>query len=426
MTEKLLQFIWQFRYFSLHDLVLESGENISIIFPGHPNNNQGPDFLYAKIKIEETMWIGNIELHLQTSQWKKHEHDDDKNYNNVILHVVWENDWSKPERNIPTLVLQHRVSKLLLEKYREWMESPSFIPCKKNIQQVNDMTWTAWKQRLLVERLQRKSLIVQEYLKQNNDHWEETLWWLIAGNFGIKVNVSAFEAVARSIPVQILAKHKNNMHQLEAMLLGQAGLLENNFIDEYPMTLKKEYLFLKGKYHLPVVYQNVHFLRMRPGNFPTIRFSQLAALIHESTHLFSRIKEAKSINEVKKLLSVKPSDYWNDHYVFDERSVLRKKSLGRQTVENIIINTIIPVLYTYGWLHTDEVYQSKAIEWLEGIAPEENAEVEKWRRIKLGPKNSFDSQALYELKTNYCDKKRCLECAIGNALLKKTNVEREF
>lgn len=425
MTEKLLQFIWQFRYFGLHDLLLESGENISIIFPGHLNTNQGPDFLYAKIKIEETTWIGNIELHLQTSQWKKHEHDDDRNYNNVILHVVWENDLSMPERNIPTLVLQHRVSKLLLEKYQEWMESPAFIPCKKSIQQVNELVWLSWKQRLLMERLQRKSQLVREYLKQNNDHWEETLWWLIAGNFGIKVNVPAFEAVARSIPAQILAKHKNQIHQLEALLLGQAGLLVDNFRDEYPMMLKKEYLFLKGKYHLPDVYQTVHFLRMRPGNFPTIRFSQLAALIHESTHLFSRIREAKAISEIKKLLTVTTTDYWNDHYIFDEPSPMKKKSLGRQTVENIIINTIIPVLFTYGCIHQDDTYKTKSLEWLEGIAPEENGEVEKWKRIRMGPKNSFDSQALYELKTNYCDRKRCLECAIGNALLKKTNSNLE-
>jgi len=421
MTEKLLQFIWQFRYFGLHDLYLESGENIFIIFPGHPNANQGPDFLYAKIKIEETTWIGNIELHLQTSQWKKHEHDEDKNYNNVILHVVWENDVLMPERNIPTLVLQHRVSKLLLEKYKEWMESPAIIPCKKNIQQVNDIVWLSWKQRLLVERLQRKSMIVQQYLKQNNDHWEETLWWLIAGNFGIKVNTVAFEAVARSISVQILAKHKNNIHQLEALLLGQAGLLDNDFTDSYPLMLKKEYLFLKGKYHLPGVYQNVHFLRMRPGNFPTIRLSQLAALIHGSSHLFSRIKEAKTIGEIKKLLAVTPNDYWHYHYVFDELSAFKKKTMGRQTIENIIINTIVPVLYTYGSLHIDEIYKSRSMEWLEGIAPEENAIIEKWKRIKMSPKNSFESQALLELNASYCDKKRCLECAIGNSLLKKAS-----
>jgi len=419
MTEKLLQFIWQFRYFSLHELYLESGENILIIFPGHPNPNQGPDFLYAKIKIEETTWIGNIELHLQTSQWKKHEHDEDKNYNNVILHVVWENDIAGPERDIPILVLQHRVSKLLLEKYKEWMDSPAFIPCKKNIQQVNDITWLSWKQRLLVERLQRKSIIIQQYLQQNKDHWEETLWWLIAANFGIKVNAPAFEAIARSLPVQVLARHKNHIHQLEALLLGQAGLLENDFTEAYPAMLKKEYLFLKSKYHLPAVYQNVHFLRMRPGNFPTIRLAQLAALIHTSSHLFSRIKEAKMIGELRKLLSVTPNDYWHHHYIFDEISAFKKKPLGRQMIENILINTIVPVLYTYGYLHKDETFINRAIECLEGIVPEENSVIEKWKRIKIAPKHASDSQALLELTTSYCDKKRCLECTIGNALLKK-------
>ena len=219
--------------------------------------------------------------------------------------------------------------------------------------------------------------------------------------------------------MQILAKHKNNIQQLEALLLGQAGLLENDFTDAYPSMLKKEFLFLKGKYHLPGIYQNVHFLRMRPGNFPTIRLSQLAALIHGSSHLFSKIKEAKTIVEVKKLLTVTANDYWHYHYVFDEQSAFKKKTLGRQTIENIIINTIVPVLYTYGCVHKDDSCKNRSLEWLEGIGPEENAVIEKWKRIKMGPKNSFDSQALLELNGSYCDNKRCLECAIGNSLLKK-------
>ncbi|HTQ63362.1 MAG TPA: DUF2851 family protein [Puia sp.] len=419
MTEKLLQFIWRFRYFSQRELCTENGENISIIHPGVLNNNQGPDFLNAKIKIDRTIWIGNIELHLQSSQWEKHEHGKDKNYNNVILHVVWIDDAGGNERNIPTLVLHQRISRLLLEKYKEWMESPSFIPCKNNIGQTHDMIWLSWKERLLAERLHRKSILVRDYLFQNKDHWEETLWWMIAGNFGSKVNTGIFETIARNISTQILAKHKNQICQLEAMLMGQAGLLESDFKDEYPLLLKKEYQFLKKKYQLPHIHQPVHFLRMRPGNFPTIRLSQLASLVHSSSHLFSRIKEIKTITEIKELLAVTVSDYWMTHYVFEEVSPVKNKTLGDQMKQNIIINSLVPVLYTYGIIHQLEAIKNKSISWLESMLPEKNSVMEEWNKINVEAKNSFDSQALLELKTHYCDRRRCLECAIGNALLKR-------
>lgn len=421
MTEKLLQFIWQFRYFSQHELFLESGERIYIIFPGQLNNNQGPDFLHAKIKIEDTIWIGHIELHLHAADWKKHAHEDDKNYSNVMLHVVWENDATQLQRNIPTLVLQQKIPKLLLDQYKEWMDSISFIPCKKNIKEVSDIVWLSWKQRLIVERLQRKSIIIMEYLRQNHEHWEETLWWLIAANFGIKVNAAAFEAIARTIPTKLLSKHKNQIHQLEALLLGQAGLLEADFKESYPRLLKKEYCFLKNKYHLKAICETVHFLRMRPVNFPTIRLSQLAALIHKSSHLFSRIKEIKTVAEIKQLLEVTANDYWHYHYIFDEPSAFKKKIVGRQMIENIIINTIIPVLYAYGSLHKHDACKSKSLEWLEALAAEKNSVVTQWKEIKIETKNASDTQALLELKTQYCDNKKCLDCAIGNSLLKGMN-----
>ena len=419
MTEKLLQFIWRFRYFNQYELCIEGGENLSIIHPGILNINQGPDFLNAKIRINKTTWVGNIELHLLSSQWEKHEHGKDKNYNNVILHVVWIDDACLHDRNIPTLVLHQRISGLLLEKYREWMESPSFIPCKSNIGQATEIVWTSWKERLLAERLERKSTQIRRYLFQNKDHWEETLWWLIAGNFGSKVNTGLFETIARNVTVQILSKHKNHVHQLEALLMGQAGLLESDFQDEYPNLLKKEYQFLKSKYHLPDVNQSAHFLRMRPGNFPTVRLSQLASLVHASSHLFSRIMEIKTITEIRELFAVTVSDYWTNHYVFDEVSPVRDKTLGVQTVENIIINSLVPILYTYGIVHQYEAMKNKSILWLESMPPEKNSILNEWKKINISAGNSFDSQALLELKTHYCDSRKCLECAIGNSLLKR-------
>ena len=239
MTERLLQFIWQFQYFNKNELLTTAGEMVQVLFAGQYNTNQGPDFLDGKIKIGKTTWAGTVELHIKTSDWKKHNHQKDKNFNNVILHVVWEDDGNRnpiaigsvpikaTEQSsvLPVLELKGRVSKILLQRYEELMNAESFIPCEKSINSVRDITWKSWKDRLLVERLLRKANIVETYLLQNNYHWEETFWWLLARNFGMKVNADAFEAIARSIPLNILAKHKSQIHQLEALLLGQAGLL---------------------------------------------------------------------------------------------------------------------------------------------------------------------------------------------------------
>ena len=344
MTEKLLQFIWQFQYFNKSELETIDEEKVQIQFAGQLNSNQGPDFSDAKIVIGKTIWAGTVELHIKTSDWNKHNHQTDKNYKNVILHVVWEDDGgrnsirnsvsekrteqssvdqtgslnsvqARTEQNsvehIPVLELKGRVSKILLQRYEELMNSNSFIPCENSISTVKEITWKSWKDRLLVERLVRKSQTVEIFLNQNNFHWEETFWWLLAKNFGIKVNADAFEAIARSISINILAKHKTQIHQLEALLLGQAGLLDEKFTDDYPLMLQKEYKFYKNKYSIKPINLPVFFLRMRPGNFPTIRLAQLAMLVHNSAHLFSKIKEADAVKDVKAWLDVTANDYWH-------------------------------------------------------------------------------------------------------------------
>lgn len=417
MTERLLQFIWQFQYYNRNELTTASGEQLQVIFPGQSNIHQGPDFSDAKIKVNNTLWAGSIELHLKTSDWKKHRHDLDGNYDNVVLHVVWQHD--NVVNNTPVLELASRVSKHLLAKYEELMNSSDFIPCENIIHSVKEITWKSWKERLLAERLIRKSKLVESYLQQTNNHWEETFWWLLCRNFGIKVNADAFEAIARSVPVNILAKHKSQIHQLEALLLGQAGLLDATFEEEYPKLLQREYQFLKKKHQLQLVHQPVHFLRMRPGNFPTIRLAQLAMLVHSSAHLFSRIKEADSIYNVKEWFNITANDYWHYHYSFGEPSSFSKKQLGTSMIENIIVNTVVPMLFAYGNLHAEQSYKDKAIQWLEQLKPEKNSITQGFAALKIENKNAFDSQALIELKNEYCNKKRCLECTIGNSLLKQ-------
>jgi hypothetical protein len=419
ITERLLQFIWQFQYFNKSELIASGGEAIQVIFPGQFNTNQGPDFTNAKIKIDTATWAGSVELHIKTSDWHKHHHQHDPNYNNVILHVVWEDDSRRnPSPAIPVIELQSRISKLLLQRYEELMNASCFIPCEKNILGIRDITWKSWKERLLAERLLRKIKAVQTCLQQNNYHWEETFWWQLARNFGIKVNADAFEAVARSVSITTLAKQKYQVQQLEALLLGQAGLLKGDFREDYPRLLQADYHFQQHKHKLKPVTNAVHFLRMRPGNFPTIRLAQLAMLIHESTHLFAKIKETDSLKDVKLLFDITASDYWNSHYLLDEPSAFKKKNVGDSMIDNIIINTVAAVLFTYGEYHQEQQYKDKTLQWLEETASEENTITKGFRDINIDTNNAYDSQALIELKNEYCDKKKCLECAVGNIILR--------
>ena len=417
MTERLLQYIWQFQYFNKTSLQTVEGETVEIVYQGSYNTNQGPDFFEAKLKIGNTLLIGNVELHCKTSEWNTHKHSADKNYANVIAHIVWENDCTLPN-NLPTIILQDRVSKILLKKYQKLLNTSSFIPCENSISTVPEITWLSWKERLLIERLEQKSTIVNEYLSKNNYHWEETFWWMIAKNFGIKVNSEAFEKIAQSIPITVLAKHKNQLHQIEALLFGQAGLLDKDFEEDYPILLRKEYQFYKSKYNLQSTNANLFFLRMRPANFPTVRLAQLAMLIVHSVHLFSKIKEIEEVENVKKLLNVTANDYWHYHYNFDELSAYKIKNVGVQMINNLIINTVIPILFAYGHYTKEHNFKDKALRWPTQLTAEKNSRINGFLALQITIKNAFDSQSLLQLKNEYCSKKRCLECAVGNKLLK--------
>ncbi|HSN09766.1 MAG TPA: DUF2851 family protein [Hanamia sp.] len=426
MREEILQYIWKFQYYNNNDLQSINGERITVVQPGIHNVNQGPDFIEAKIWINETLWAGNVELHINSSDWNRHKHSADNNYNNIILHVVWKHDTEIKDangNNLPTLELQSRVSKLLLEKYRQLMETPQFIPCEKLEKNISGLALTAWKQRLAAERLLLKSEKILKILQQTNYHWDETFWWLVAANFGLKVNSEMFRKIAQTLPQNLLAKHKNSIIQIEAFLFGQAGLLEKDFDEKYPEMLKREYQFYRKKYKLQPVDGELFFLRMRPANFPTIRLAQLAMLIHNSEHLFSKIKETGSVKELKTMLALEANDYWHYHYIFDEESDFKIKRLGRQMIENILINTIVPIVFCYGLHHNNEVYKEKAIKWLEEILPEKNSITKGFEHLGYSNKNAFDSQAFIQLKNQYCNHKLCLDCAIGNSLLKKDNVK---
>lgn len=418
MSERLLQFIWQFQYFNTRSLLTSAGEMLNVQFQGNYNTNQGPDFTDARIRIGDAVWVGNVELHIRSSDWNKHGHQHDPNYSNVILHVVWEDD--VPEQDMPVLELCSRVPKVLLGQYNDWMESTSFIPCDKAVASLPEAQWQAWKERLLNERLLDKAEHIADMLAQNNHHWEETCWWLLARYFGGPVNAESFEEIARSIPLSLLHRHRTHLRHLEALLIGQAGLLEDiDSGEEYPLILQDEYRFLKHKYGLRPSNIRPAFLRMRPSGFPGLRLAQLAMLIHTTTHLFSRILEAESEVELRKWLDVSASDYWHFHYRFGDHSSYRIKRIGRSTIDHLIINAAVPILFAYGNYFGISSCNEKALQWLEQIDAEQNPVTRGFAELGVESRHARDTQALIGLKRNYCEKKRCLDCAAGNHILQK-------
>lgn len=418
MNEKLLHYIWQYQCYSQSFLQTIEQQSISVILQGEYNSNQGPDFLNAKIKIDDTIWVGNVELHVLSSDWKKHRHHNDKNYHNVILHVVWKHDEEIGE-NFPTLELCERVPKILLKKYEMLLQNKGFIPCEKQIGSVESIIIRKWKERLLIERLQEKSFKIQKYLQENHYHWEEVLWWMLAENFGMKVNGEAFLSIAKSVPYNILLRHKNSLFQIEAFLFGQSRLLDENYQDAYFFELKKEYSFLKNKYGLIQPMLALNFMRMRPANFPTVRLAQLAALLYSLEGLFTKIIREKRIENFMNRLMAVASEYWDTHYIPDVLSVKKTKKNGAQMIEHIMINTVIPLLYCYGCLNDEKELTIKSIDWMEQLKPEKNNITRQFELLKIENQSAFDSQALIQLSNKYCSANKCLECSIGNAILTK-------
>ncbi|QES87916.1 DUF2851 family protein [Rhizosphaericola mali] len=421
MTEKLLQFIWQHQFYNFINLKTIDDEPLTIIKRGSLNDNQGPDFINAKIQISDTLFVGNIELHIHTSDWEKHRHSQDENYSNVILHVVWMID-----KNIylpfPTLELQPLVSMHLLAKYENLMlANASNISCENYWHQIELFTWENWLERLTFERLEYKYEHIISKLSQYNNDWAEIFWHAIAYNFGLKVNAEAFELLAISLPNKILSHLRNNIKSVEALLFGQVNMLQSLENDDNQLQLFQEYSYLKKKYNLTPVHINIQLLRMRPTNFPTLRLAQLADLIVKQTFLFSKILEANTVKDVYKLFDVEASNYWNNHFVFGKISEqVSSKKLGRGMKDNIVINTVIPFVFSYGKFMGIDAYTTKALDWLAVISAEKNQITAHWNNLpfKLNI-NAGNSQSLIHLYKNYCIPKKCLSCAIGLQVLKK-------
>jgi hypothetical protein len=424
MTEDFLHYIWNFQRFNPHALHCVSGEPVEVIKSGVHNLDSGPDFFNSRLKIGDTEWAGNVEIHLRSSDWYKHGHQSDKVYDKVILHLVWEDDQPVKRANgdlIPTLELKGRVSKVVLDKYQTLSDSKLWVPCANEFSSVDDIYIKQQMDRMMVERLEQKSERIDRLLSLHVSDWEEVFYQLLCRYFGFKVNATPFELLSTTLPFSILRKHQNNQLQLEALLFGQAGFLNEDFKGDYPLQLQKEYQYLAKKYQLKAMDVSLwKFMRMRPSNFPTIRLAQLAALIHKHQKFFSPLIESKEVKQLSDFFKVKAFGYWNAHYRLDVPAARNhEKKLGKQSVQLLLINVVAPLLFNYGLKKGSENFKEKAIELLENLPAEKNTITKKWEALGAPLKNAFHSQALIQLKNNHCEFKKCLTCMLGNAIIKK-------
>ena len=425
MKESILHYIWQNKLFIAQHLQTTDGESIEVIDIGKYNTDSGPDFFNAKIKIANTLWAGNIEIHTHSSDWKKHNHQINKAYDSVILHVVSvadEDVFRIDGERIPQLELKYPNH--IEINYDKLITDQKWIPCADKIAFIPDIFIQSWKSALLTERLEQKMTVIENLLLASNQHWEEAFYIILARSFGFGTNSQAFESLAKSLPVSVLGKHKDNLFQLEALLFGQAGLLSNSTGD-YTAQLKQEYHFLKVKFELqPIDSSQWKLLRLRPDNFPHVRIAQFAALIHSSSKLFSKIVENPDIEYLRGLFACEPSDYWTTHYLFGAESKSKSKRLGDQSVYSILINTVVPFIFCFASHKGNEELKDKALQILENIPAEKNTIVTGWQNLSLKSESAYDSQAFIHLKKQYCDEKKCLRCRIGHKVLTLNPVEK--
>jgi len=423
IPEAFLHYLWKYKLFYTNDLSTCNEEPVEILIHGDHNQDAGPDFLNAKIKIGDTLWAGNVEIHINSSDWYKHGHHKDKAYDNVILQVVLNHDKEIFRTNgtqIATMEL--KFSKKLYENYETLLLNESWIPCEDKIKETEEFIINFWLSKLTIERLEDKANQIEQQLTKNKNDWENTFYQMLAKNFGFKTNGQPFEMLAKTLPLTLLAKHKNNLLQVEALLFGQAGFLEQDQSDSNTFSLNKEYKHLKNKFRLKPIDKHMwKFSRLRPANFPTIRIAQFAQLIHKSQSLFSKIMETSEIKSLQEYFEVTPSEYWHKHYRPGKLSAGKKKTLGVNAFHNIVINTIVPFLFVYGTYKENEIYRERALSYLQKIPPEKNKIIKQWKKIGITAENAYYSQALLQLKNNYCRHKKCLSCEIGNKIIKQTN-----
>ncbi|GHS99319.1 hypothetical protein FACS189421_09560 [Bacteroidia bacterium] len=421
--ETLLHYVWKHRLYVPGAFKTEEGIALEIIDPGMYNQDAGPDFFNAKIKLDDKLWAGNVEIHTLASDWYKHKHDSDKAYNSVVLHVVEEPDETpvrdQSGRLIPQWIL--RVPEHIRENYLYLLHKDEAIPCLSRIHEVPEIYLTDWQNALSAERLERKTNGIFQLLHDYQDDWNAVFYIVLARHFGFGINNDAFERLAKSLPFKYILKHSDSEKQVEALFLGQAGLLDDEIPnDDYYLFLQREYQFLSKKYGLHSLDASIFkSLRIRPANFPHIKLVQLAGFITKEQSLFSQILEKEHLKDFQSLFFSNVSEYWETHYHFGKESVKRKKGLGISAINILLINTVVPVLFAYGKKKGQEIFLKKAFDLLEALPPENNFIVNAFTRAGIKAGHAGDSQALIQLKREYCEPRKCIFCRIGHRLLQK-------
>jgi hypothetical protein len=421
MSEDFLQFIWKFQLFDVDNLVCTSGERVSVIRAGSQNSNAGPDFFNAKLQIDGQVWAGNVEVHLNTSDWLRHNHHKDKAYDSVIMHVVANHDDVEILRisGTPVKCAVLHFDKRLEDRYLEIIRSTDWIPCEKQIFRVEDFLVRQLLGRLLVERLGKKVEAIEQELNRTSRNWEEVFYIYLFRNFGFSINSLPFELLAKALPHQIVLKHRNSKLSIEALLFGQAGLLLDVKDDEYTMVLKREYQFLAAKYRLKPLDRSIwKFLRTRPQNFPTVRIAQLASLLHQHSSMFASAVKCKNFEEFCALFAgIELSPYWETHFTFGKPSPFQQRHLGDRALNLLGINLLVPFIFTYGHLNDAYALKERSLDLLETISSDQNSTVDRWKSLGMPVDSAFYTQALLHLKKEYCDKRRCLDCSIGKKIV---------
>jgi len=420
MREDFLHYVWHHKKFDFLNLKTVCNKKISIIDTGVYTQHSGADFFNAQLKIDDLHWAGNVEIHIKSSDWYLHNHHIDSNYDNVILHVVWDYDVDVYRRNnteIPVLILKNYIQKEINDLYMNLTKNKTWIFCEKQISTIDKNQFDLWKKQLFTERLHQKSSLIEQLLQENKNDWEATLFCMLAKNFGLNTNGNSFFEILKSIPFSIIRKESFEVENLEALFFGKANLLDSDFEEHYPKDLQNRWNYLKIKYQLEkTFFEHLEFFRHRPDNFPTIRLAQLAMLYHSNNNFFDTIINSNTITELRRFFNTATSYYWKTHYVLDKQSPAKKKSLSRDFVDLLIINTIIPFRFVY-----DNYLKKNSLTFLEKIAtdiqPEKNSVIERFKKIGIKSENAFDTQALLQLKKHYCDHKGCMKCQIGRSLL---------
>lgn len=421
MKEDFLHYVWNYKKFDFSNLKTTQNEDITLINSGFYSQLAGPDFFNAQITISNQKWAGNIEIHVKSSDWYVHHHEKDVNYDNVILHVVWEHDtpvFRKDNSEIPVLELKNFVSNDALNHYLSLTSPKSWIYCENEIATVDEFIFQNWQERLFFERLERKSISIEQLLLSSDNHWEAVLFCMLSKNFGLNTNGEPFLKMALTIPFSVIRKESFEVENLESLFFGTADLFPNNGQDNYTKDLIKRFNYISQKHQLiKAAIAPVQFFKHRPDNFPTIRLAQLAMLYHTHQNLFSRIIATTKTDEIYQLFNVSVSKYWETHYQFDRESSKKKKSFSKSFIDLLIINTIIPFQFAYAKSQGKEISET-IVEMIQSIKPEKNACIDKFSGFGINAKNAFETQSLLQLKNEYCTHSKCLQCGIGIELLK--------